>query len=134
MLKFRRQNYRFALRAVIFFGVFGGLLISSGEGIRLFPFSDSSRAPSAPGKAVSEKRFSSYAVSTHGRTVGSIIKSGTKFQKDTEKLFIAAAVNFAWQNAPADFYVVRARADEAVLTVPQRRRTPLSGRAPPSFV
>ena len=44
MRLFSRQNYIFAIRCAVWCTVFGGLLFSCGEGVRLIPFS----APAAP--------------------------------------------------------------------------------------
>jgi hypothetical protein len=38
MQNFFRKNCRFSFRAVVLFGLLAGLLFSSGEGVRLFPF------------------------------------------------------------------------------------------------
>lgn len=38
MQNFSRRNCRFGFRAVVLLGLLAGLLVSSGEGIRLFPF------------------------------------------------------------------------------------------------
>lgn len=121
-------------RWIVLFSLLIGLLFSSGEGIRLFPFPSVSTADQKQ-SLLTGKSVQSYNLSTHGLSQQSLYQTG-KLQKAFKFFSFHSVLTSRYYLAPVYSWLAAKQPFQTAIALALRRALllPLAGRAPPALL